>query len=193
MRMSKERISKERMSKEDAIAQLANVFRRYGYEGATLARLSKAAGLGKASLYHHFPRGKEEMAEAVLNYVNHCFQSLVLEPLQGPGKPAERIDKMSQNICKFYRFGEDPCLLSILTLGEAKDLFEKPVKCAFEAWLDALAGVLVEAGFEPAQAYRRAEDAIIQIQGVLVLSRSLDSTTAFDRVITLLPKTLLKD
>ena len=182
-----------RMSKEDAIAQLAEVFRNYGYEGATLTRLSKASGLGKASLYHHFPRGKEEMAEAVLNYVTHCFRALVLDPLQGPGKPAERIDRMSQNIREFYRFGQDPCLLSILTLGEAKDLFDQPVKQAFETWLDTLAGVLVEAGFNPAQAYRRAEDAIIQIQGVLVLSRSVNSTTAFERVITALPKTLLKD
>ena len=182
-----------RMSKEDAIIQLAKVFRKYGYEGATLTRLSKAAGLGKASLYHHFPRGKEEMAEKVLNYVNHCFRTLVLEPLQGPGKPAERIEKMSQNIGEFYRFGQDPCLLSILTLGDAKDLFDEPVKRAFEIWLDTLAGVLVEAGFNSAQAYHRAEDAIIQIQGVLVLSRSLNSTAVFERVITSLSKTLLKD
>ncbi|MCG8367298.1 MAG: TetR/AcrR family transcriptional regulator [Pseudanabaenales cyanobacterium] len=181
------------MSKEDAIAQFAKVFRKYGYEGATLTRLSKAAGLGKASLYHHFPRGKEEMAEAVLNYVNHCFQTLVLEPLQGPGKPAERIYRMSQNIREFYRVGQDPCLLSILTLGDAKDLFDAPVKRAFETWLDTLAGVLVEAGCKPAEAYRRAEDAIIQIQGVLVLSRSLDSTDTFERVITTLPDNLLKD
>ena len=180
-----------RMSKEDAIAQLAEVFRTY--EGATLTRLSKATGLGKASLYHHFPRGKEEMAEAVLNYVNHCFQTVVLEPLQGPDKPAERIDKMSKNICEFYRFGQDPCLLSILTMGDAKDLFDESVKGTFETWLDTLAGVLVEAGFNPTQAYRRAEDAIIQIQGVLVLSRSLNSTVAFERVIAALPNNLLKD
>ena len=181
------------MSKEAAIAQFAQVFRDYGYEGATLSRLSKASGLGKASLYHHFPRGKEEMAEAVLDYVNHCFQALVLEPLQDPDKPAERIYKMSQNIGEFYRFGKDSCLLSILSMGDAKDLFNAPVKRAFETWLNTLAEVLVEAGCDPAEAHRRAEDAIIQIQGVLVLSRSLDSTDTFERVITNLPENLLKN
>ena len=181
------------MSKEDAIAQFAKVFRNYGYEGATLSRLSKAAGLGKASLYHHFPRGKEEMAEAVLEYANHCFQALVLEPLQGQGKPTERIHKMSQNIGEFYRFGKDSCLLSILSMGDAKDLFDTPVKRAFETWLDTLAEVLVEAGRDPAEAHRRAEDAIIQVQGVLVLSRSLDSADMFERVIKELPDNLLRD
>ena len=55
------------MTREEAIAQLSKVFRQYGYEGATLARLSAATGLRKASLYHHFPKGKEKMAAAVLN------------------------------------------------------------------------------------------------------------------------------
>ncbi|MEM8810542.1 MAG: TetR/AcrR family transcriptional regulator, partial [Cyanobacteria bacterium P01_G01_bin.38] len=43
------------MTKDAAIAKLTPVFRRYGYEGASLSMLSKATGLGKASLYHHFP------------------------------------------------------------------------------------------------------------------------------------------
>ncbi|NJR74520.1 MAG: helix-turn-helix transcriptional regulator, partial [Scytonema sp. CRU_2_7] len=53
-------------SKEKVIVQLTKVFRQYGYEGATLARLSEATGLGKASLSSPFPKGKEEMAAAVL-------------------------------------------------------------------------------------------------------------------------------
>ena len=76
---------------------------------------------------------------------------------------------------------------------EAKDLFDEPVKRAFETWLDTLAGVLIEASFNSAQAYRRAEDAIIQVQGVLVLSRSLNNPAAFERVIMALPNKLLKE
>lgn len=33
------------MSRDEVIAQLAKVFRQYGYKGATLARLSEATGL----------------------------------------------------------------------------------------------------------------------------------------------------
>ena len=45
------------MSKDTAVPQLLTVFQRYGYEGATLAKLSAATGLGKASLYHYFSQG----------------------------------------------------------------------------------------------------------------------------------------
>ncbi|WP_164094666.1 TetR family transcriptional regulator, partial [Serratia marcescens] len=45
---------------------LGEVFREHGYEGASLAVIGARTGLGKGSLYHAFPGGKEEMASAVL-------------------------------------------------------------------------------------------------------------------------------
>src|ERR1700720_3544465 len=50
----------------DVLPQLAEVFRAHGYEGATLALISDATGLGKGSLYNFFPGGKEQMAMEVL-------------------------------------------------------------------------------------------------------------------------------
>ncbi len=93
---SQERIRKiYLMSKEQAIAQLIQVFRQYGYEGTTLARLSKATGLGKASLYNYFPGGKQEMAATVLEYGNNLFQTTILKPLQADSPPEERIQTMT--------------------------------------------------------------------------------------------------
>ena len=48
-----------------AIPALAEAFREHGFEGASLAQLCEATGLGKGSLYHFFPGGKDEMAEVV--------------------------------------------------------------------------------------------------------------------------------
>ena len=79
------------MDRSQAVEKLVKVFRQYGYEGATLSRISQATGLGKASLYHHFPNGKQEMAEAVLQYVNEWFGNIILMPLRGEEEPGERI------------------------------------------------------------------------------------------------------
>ncbi len=49
----------------DVLPQLAEVFRAHGYEGATLALISDATGLGKGSLYNFFPGGKQQMARAI--------------------------------------------------------------------------------------------------------------------------------
>lgn len=179
------------MPKDEVLVQLTKVFRQYGYEGATLARLSEATGLGKASLYHHFPKGKEEMAAAVLNHMKYSFEEHILRPLRDGGAPADRIRTMSENVNELYNCGQQTCLLAVLSLGESKDLFHTKIRLALSIWIDTLAKVLVDGGLAPERARQRAEDAIIQIQGALVLARGLDDTTPFERVIKRLPEELL--
>ncbi|HKX35432.1 MAG TPA: TetR/AcrR family transcriptional regulator, partial [Rhizorhapis sp.] len=45
--------------RSDIIPVLGEVFREHGFEGASLAIISARTGLGKGSLYHFFPGGKE--------------------------------------------------------------------------------------------------------------------------------------
>ncbi|MEO0596070.1 MAG: hypothetical protein AAF126_08185 [Chloroflexota bacterium] len=51
--------------------------------------------------------------------------------------------------------------------------------------------VLIEAGIEPNTARERSENAVMQIQGALVLVRGLEDTSLFDRVMAQLPDLLL--
>ena len=179
------------MSKDKAIPQLLTVFRQYGYEGATLARLSEATGLGRASLYHHFPKGKEEMAATVLDYLNQGLHDQILAPLRNDHPPVERIRAMNKNIDTFYHQGQQACLLALLSVGEAHDLFQMQIQQTLELWIDSLAKVLLDAGVAPKPARQRAEDAILQIQGALVLARGLNDTAPFKRVLKRLPEMLL--
>lgn len=180
------------MSKELAIVKIIPIFRQYGYEGTTLSMLSKATGLGKASLYHYFPDGKQGMAAAVLDYIGSSFSVSVLKPLTELGKPRERIQRMCQNLKEFYSEGKKSCFLAIMSLGEADNLFHQQIKRQLQIWIDTLAEVLIEAGIEPEQAQLRSQEAIIQIQGALILVRILDDTTPFQRVVATLSEKLLK-
>ena len=72
--MRKPRIVTERA---DAIPALAEAFRQHGFEGASLAVITKATGLGKGSLYNFFPGGKDEMMAAVLADVDRWFEAAV--------------------------------------------------------------------------------------------------------------------
>lgn len=179
------------IDKVEATRRLINVFRSYGYEGATLSRISQATGLGRASLYHHFPSGKKEMVQAVLDYVEELFEATVFEPLRSPGEPRSRLQSMSQSLNQFYNCGRDACLLSVFSLGESNDLFGDRVHRALKAWIDGLVQVLTDAGLPPEMARQRAEDAVIEIQGALILSRGLGSTEPFERTLQQLPEKLL--
>ncbi len=179
------------MDRSEVVQRIVKVFRQQGYEGTTLSRISAATGLGRASLYHHFPNGKQEMAEAVLEYVAQWFGENILMPLRDQGKPAERIELMGDRLNQFYDCGRYACLLAIFALGEPDHLFHQQLNQMLNAWIDSLAMVLTEAGIPANQARQRAEDAVLEIQGALVLTRVLDSTEPFERVLQHLSLKLL--
>ena len=177
--------------KEEVLDRLTRVFREVGYEGATLSRLAQATGLVKASLYHYFPGGKGDMAGAVLARANAWLEERALAPLAGPGTPEERLRAMSRTLDEFYAGGRDGCLLGLLSQGDARDLFQTHVRAALQRWASAIATVLEEAGLDPDLARDRGEDAVIQIQGALVVARGLGTTAPFSRTLSDLPARLL--
>lgn len=180
------------MSRAAVIPQLMSVFRQYGYEGASITRFSEATGLKRASLYHYFPNGKEEMAGAVLDYITQGLKEQLLAPLHSKLPPIDRIRAMNRNVDAFYQQGQRDCMLALLSIGEAHELFQGQVQQALNLWIDSLATVLVDAGITPVTARQRAEDGIAQIQGAIVLTRGLNSTTTFERVLQQIPETLLR-
>ncbi|MCG8428323.1 MAG: TetR/AcrR family transcriptional regulator [Chromatiales bacterium] len=179
------------ISREEVIERLTRAFRESGYQSASLARLSEATGLGKASLYHYFPGGKEQMAETVLDHVNDWLKDNVLLPLAGAGTPMERLNRMILELNDFYQKGRCSCLLDLLAIGDAAVVFGKSIKASIQAWESAIAGVLVDAGLDEAESRLRAEDALIAIQGALVVARAKNSTDPFTRTLSALPARLL--
>lgn len=167
--------------------KLTEVFRLHGYEGASLSLIAEATGLQRASLYHRFPGGKEEMAEAVLANADQWFINEILAPLSETGDPAKRVGKMAQRLEKFYCSGKYSCLLDSLSLGDATNDLQQHVERSFNAWLGAMTEVAKEAGANASGARRRAADALVQIQGALVFSRATRDTQPFKRVMKNLP------
>jgi TetR/AcrR family acrAB operon transcriptional repressor len=57
-------------------------FARYGYQGASIDRIAKAAGLSKGAIYYHFKDKEELLFEAVKNRVSQ-FERRVTSDLGG--------------------------------------------------------------------------------------------------------------
>lgn len=183
------------MSKASYIPKLINLFRQFGYEGVTLSKISQETGLGKASLYHHFPGGKAEMAEAAITQVDEWLEANILPVLvnaaNGKAKPIEAFETMCEETNQFFNGGQNSCLWAVLSLEKSSaDLFEDRIKLAFEVWIEAIASVLIAAGMARTLARERAENAVITIQGALIVSRSLKDLTVFERIIRQLPQQL---
>lgn len=180
------------MPKATYIPALLRLFRQYGYDGATLTKISEATGLGKASLYHHFPGGKDEMVETVLDYLETWMDQNIVQPLKCPGDPGSRLQQMCDRLSEVYDHGRQPCLSAILLLGSARDVFHDRVQALYRLWIDAIAHVLIEAGLEETIAQQRGEQAVISIQGALILAQGLNEPAPFQRVVQQLPAQLLE-
>ena len=183
-------MAKTKVNDAQLLEALTKVFQIYGYEGASLSLISQATGLQRASLYHRFPQGKEQMVEAVLEHVDQRFETYLLAPLSMSHAPAARVRDMAKRIGEFYLGGQRSCLLDTLSLGKESGEFHTHIKQSFTAWLNALEGIARVAGFSTAQARQRSEQALISIEGALVLARAIGNTKPFKQALKALPALL---
>lgn len=180
------------IDEENLLSRLADVFTDVGYNAASLSILSKASGLQKASLYHRFPGGKQQMAEVVLSAALKRFADKVLMPLTGEGTPQARLALAAANLDKYYSGGRKSCLLNLFASPGLDDgPFAPVIKNAFELLIDAFARLARDAGQPAGKARRRAARAVMLLQGSLVLSRGLGKNEPFKSFLASLPEELL--
>ncbi|MFP3544852.1 TetR/AcrR family transcriptional regulator [Rhizobium sp. SIMBA_035] len=175
--------------RRDVVPLLAEIFRELGYEGTTLSRITERTGIGKGSLYHFFPGGKEEMAAAVLAEVDRWFEDFIYEPLRRD-EPAVAIAAMWRGVDDYFRSGGRICLVGAFALDGTRERFSEAINSYFRRWVEALAGALTRAGRNSGEARAEAEAAVLGIQGALVLSRALNDHDVFRRAITGMQKRL---
>jgi TetR/AcrR family transcriptional repressor of lmrAB and yxaGH operons len=176
----------------ELLTKCTEVFRTYGFEGATMSRISAATGLEKGSLYHRFPGGKEEMALAVAAGVVEWFQANVFAVLKQPGNPPKRVKAVAEQLRKFYAEGTKSCLLEMLSIPSGGPELAAGLKGVLQAWQRAFAQISQESGYGAAEAKRRADDAIMRIEGSIVMSRVLNDSKPFHRALDELSGTLIQ-
>jgi TetR/AcrR family transcriptional regulator, lmrAB and yxaGH operons repressor len=174
-------------SRDEIVDRLFTVFRDQGFEGASLADLSRATGLGKSSLYHHFPQGKEQMAEAVLGRAKALIDSAILGVAQGPEPLKVRVRKIVATLEQIYGGGRTSCVLAHLATSGIGTAARQSLRQSFEHWIDAVFRLATEAGMSPARARHFGEDWVARLQGALILQAATADAGPFERTM----KTLL--
>lgn len=184
-------MTRTRRSRDEVIPDLRDTFRRHGYDGASLNLISDATGLGRASLYHHFPGGKDEMVEAALDDVQAMVDTQIIAVLNTDAAPDARLAAMAKALSAYYQDGRLGCLCATLAL--TAPMYRDRVRKIFERWEAALSRLAVEEGLDQLAANRAAEAALASIQGALVLAAAQARPEPFRRALRNLPVVLLGD
>lgn len=162
------------LDRADVVRALAGVFRKRGFEGASLSVIQREAGVGRGSLYHFFPEGKTDMARAVLEQVGEWFEERVFVPLRTATDATTAVEAMSKEVSEYFISRERVCLFAAMALGEDQGIFTGVIRSYFTDWVDALTAALRSGGLPPQESADRALDAVAAIQGGLILARAYD-------------------
>jgi AcrR family transcriptional regulator len=181
-----------KVNDEELAERTLELFRQLGFEGTSLSHLAAAAGLEKASLYYRFPGGKKDLVMAAAAYVGRWFESNVFAPLKENGAPEDRLRAVARKLRVFYGDGSKPCVLDSLSFRGGPPELADALSDALKSWLAAFAGIARESGLNRSQADRRARQAIIQIEGSLVLARVTGQRKIFLDTLAELPHILIE-
>lgn len=184
-------MAKQNLTKLEVSKGLYSTFRKVGYDGATLVALSQATGLGKASLYYHFPGGKQEMAEELLRSSVAELNQLAFKHLgKKKKKPSERLQRFLSGFSEYVSQGQENCLAAVFVLGGARTKFQDPIKQQTESWLVQLSNAFSDTGLSDKKAHRKSLEMLTSLYGALCIARMLDDPGVFQQTVTRLNKAL---
>lgn len=179
----------QKVNDEELMEKMLPLVRKRGYVGTSLNELAAVTGLKKASLYHRFPGGKEEIIHAMLRNVSAWVKENIIEVLKEENnRPEKRLKAAIKNIATFYDNGKSPCLLRSLSMETGEDLFVKELNAGMERWIEAFMKLGSDLGLPENEARDRATETLVLIQGSLVVSQTLKNTQPFKQALVKIEK-----
>jgi len=172
---------KPRPTKDRLIRTAANLFRSRGYHGVGLSELLTEANAPKGSLYHHFPKGKEELSAAAITYSGTQMLAALKKLIDKSGNPIEGlyaffdyyIDQLEESGFK------KGCPLATVSLETASGvpMVQQACKKAFDDIQNLLQQNLQMHGASKKKAEQLATLTVASFEGSLLLSKARNETT----------------
>lgn len=159
------------------IRDVASVlFRRDGYTGTGLKKISTESGAPFGSIYHFFPGGKVQLAEDSIRTAGPEYMELVLDRLESVDDPIDSIRNIFGEIARHLVATEyaDACPIATVALEVASTNERLRIATAdvFSEWVDAMTVWISRWADDGEQARSLARSFIMLLEGALMLSRA---------------------
>src|SRR5947209_6411170 len=170
-------------SRDALVNTAATLFRRQGYAATGLNQILDEAGVQPGSLYHHFPKGKQQLAAAVVDGSGAIIEQLLRRYLAGDRPVADIVDRWIDLLVSGLAADErDGCPIEPIATEavNASPLVREASARAFAGWCLAIEERLIADGLPAAEAKSTAIAAISLIEGALILSRIAGDVLALE-------------
>jgi TetR/AcrR family transcriptional repressor of lmrAB and yxaGH operons len=153
---------------------MARLLRDQGYTATGLAQLLAESGVSNGSLYHHFPGGLEEVAEAALDASGQAVADALSEALEGAPSAAMGVVRFLE-IAKGPTGGEEcpgcPIAPTALESPVISTRLQAAAARCFEQWEGLLSTRLRKDGWPEDSVVETASAALALIEGALLLAK----------------------
>ena len=168
-------------TRDRLISASAELFRRQGYVGTGVKQIVEAAGAPFGSMYHFFPKGKEELGAETIRWSGAIYGHLIdlfYEPAGDPVAATRRFFEAAADTVRDTGY-TDACPIATVALEVAST--SEPLRQAtadvFESWLAQLTARFGEIGLTRSQAQHLAVSMFCLLEGAFILARATKDDT----------------
>jgi len=161
-------------SRAALVDSAATLFRRQGYAATGLNQILDEAGVKPGSLYHHFPRGKQQLAAQVVDTAGAGIEQLLRRFLSTGRSVADIVDRwIDLLVAGLAGDQRDGCPIEPIATESvnASPAVREASARAFKGWCASVDERLRSDGWSAAEAQQVAIAVISLIEGALILSR----------------------
>jgi TetR/AcrR family transcriptional repressor of lmrAB and yxaGH operons len=170
-------------SRAALIDNAATFFRRQGYAATGLNQILDEAGVKAGSMYHHFPRGKQQLAAAVVDTAGAGIEQLLRRFLATDRSVSDIVDRwIDLLVAGLAGDQRDGCPIEPIATESvnASPLIRAASARAFTGWCAAIEDRLRSEGWSDDDAKTVALAVISLIEGALILSRIAGDAAALN-------------
>ena len=171
-----------RNTKQRMIEAAAASLRRRGLVATSFTDVLTASGAARGAIYHHFPGGKDELAEHAVAWTGRRVRD------QFAALDADDTETVLRSFLDLIRpvvaqaAGGTSCAVAAVAAEAAPSqaALTSAAGEALQSWVDALGARLRQAGAAPADARATAQLMIAFLEGSLVLARATGDAASFE-------------
>jgi TetR/AcrR family transcriptional repressor of lmrAB and yxaGH operons len=167
-------VARDRDTRADLVQTMARLLRDQGYTATGRAQLLAESGVSNGSLYHHFPGGMEQLAEAALEASGQAVAAALRGALDGAPNAALGLAQFLDIAAG--PVGEDTCPgCPIAPTALESPIISPRLRAAaarcFDQWEGLIAARLRADGWPEGSVRQTASAALALVEGALLLAR----------------------
>lgn len=169
--------SKRGATKSRMLASAAEVLRERGAAGVTIDEVLSRSGAPRGSVYHHFPRGRNQLLLEALQFAGESMTTAIDSATdEGAMTLVHKFVDMWEEVLRDSDFAAGcPVAAAAISSSDEDPQLAEDAARIFEHWQTALTRAFAADDFEAAEAAVLATTTIAAIEGAVILCRSLRS------------------